>query len=128
MRDFWNRILLILFVFFVFTAIFFAFRSVLVHQFIFNRSFSSSSSQDQVNITEDAFLERLAVSFPDIVKELSQLSPQQQQQLIEQLRQEAIAFASANGQSDEQAQKLGEVIATVLSKVIAQPSIGSTYF
>lgn len=128
MKDFWNRILLIFFVFFVFVAVFFAFRSAAVRQFIFNRSFSPSSSQIQVHITEGAFLERLAISFPDIVKELSQLSPQQQQKLIEQLRQDAIAFASASGQSDEQAQKLGEVIATALSKAIAHPSIGSIYF
>ncbi|WP_019222410.1 hypothetical protein [Bartonella rattaustraliani] len=48
--------------------------------------------------------------------------------MIEQVRRDVIAFASASGQSDEQAQKLGGAVAAALSKAIAQPSIGSAYF
>ncbi|UTO29413.1 hypothetical protein [Bartonella harrusi] len=120
----WRRILFILFVFSIFFTSTFAFRSVSVHKFLFNQSFSSH----QDDMTEGMILERLAVSFPDIITQLSQLSPQQQKQLIEQVRRYVVAAASANGQNNEQAQKLGGTVVMILLKTISRPSIADSYF
>ncbi|WP_208437443.1 hypothetical protein [Bartonella taylorii] len=120
----WRRVFLILFMFLVFFVSLFAFRNASVHQFLFNRSFSSH----QVHVTEEVLLERLAVSFPDIIAQLSKLNPRQQKQLIEQVRREVVAAASASGQNNEQAQKLGETVAMVLSKAVSRPSIADAYF
>ncbi|MBB5073168.1 hypothetical protein HNQ69_000272 [Bartonella callosciuri] len=124
MELFWRRLLLILFVFFVFAASLFASRNAAVYRFISDRSFSPQS----VNVTEDIILERLATSFPDIIDHLSKISVQQQKQLIEQVRQNTIAAAFADGQSREDALKLGETVATALLKAIAHPSLGDSYF
>ncbi|EJF75694.1 hypothetical protein HWV54_01480 [Bartonella alsatica] len=120
---FGHRILLIFFVFFVFFASFFASRNASVYQ-LFDRSFSSP----KINITQEILLERLAVFFPDIIKNLSKLKPEQQKQLIEQVRCDMIAVAFANGQNNEEAQKLGKTVAMVLSKAISHPSVTDTYF
>ncbi len=120
----WRRVFLILFMLLVFFVSLFAFRNVSVRQFLFNRSFSSH----QVHVTEEALLERLSVSFPDIIVQLSKLSPRQQKKLIEQVRRDIVAAASASGQSNEQAQKLGETVAMVLSKAVSRPSIADAYF
>ncbi|WP_208435977.1 hypothetical protein [Bartonella phoceensis] len=119
-----HRIFLILFVFLVFFVSLFAFRNPSVYQFLFNRSFSSR----QVDITEGELLERLAVSFPDIIVQLSRLSPEQQKKFIERVRRDIVAAASASGQSNEQAQKVGESVVRILSKAISHPSIADTYF
>ncbi|WP_425548547.1 hypothetical protein [Bartonella pachyuromydis] len=124
MRSFGRRIVFVLFVFSVFFASIFSSRSVSVYQFLSDRSFSSP----QVNITEEVLLERLTVSFPDIIMQLSKLSPEQRKKIIEKIRHDIIAFASASGQSDEQAKKLGGVVAVVLSKAIFHPSIADVYF
>ncbi|WP_208440480.1 hypothetical protein [Bartonella raoultii] len=124
MRSFGNRIFFILFVFSIFGASLFISRNFAVYRFSSDRSFSSS----QVNVTEEALLERLAVSFPDIIVQLSKLNPEQQKRLIEQVRRDMVAVAFANGQSNEQAQKLGRIIVLILSKAIAHPCIIESYF
>lgn len=121
----WHRIVLILFVFLIFGACMFASQNVAVYKFFVNKSFSSS---DEMHVTEDMLLERLAVSLPDLVKRLSKMNPQQQKQLIEKVRRETIAAASESGQSDENAQKLGRTVAMVLLKAISRPSIADAYF
>ncbi|WP_051013492.1 hypothetical protein [Bartonella florencae] len=127
-----RRVFFILLVFFAFFASLFASRNVAVRHFLFNRSFSSSFehifSSSQINITEEAFLERLAVFFPDIIVRLSKLSSEQQKKIIEQVRCDMIAFAFANGHNSEQAQKLGRIVAVVLSKAISHPSVSGSYF
>ncbi|AGF76075.1 hypothetical protein [Bartonella vinsonii] len=120
----WRRILFVLFVFFIFFASLFASRNVAVHKFLFGGSFSSQ----QVDVTEEILLERLAVLFPDIITQLSKLNSEQQKQLIEEFRRDVISAASANGQSSEQARKLGETVVMVLSKAILHPSIADAYF
>ncbi|USP03425.1 hypothetical protein [Bartonella taylorii] len=125
MKSCWRRIIFILFVFFVFFASLFASRNVAVYQFLFDRSFSSSQ---QVDITEEVLLEKLAVSFPDIIIHLSKLSSEQQKQLIQQVCRGVIAAASANGQSEELSRKLGKTVAIVLSKAISNSSIADAYF
>lgn len=124
MRSCGNRIVFIFFVFSVFVASLFVSRNVTVYRFLSDRSFSSS----QINLTEEVLLEKFAVSFPDVIVQLSKLNPEQQKKLIEQLRHDMIAFASASGQSNEQAQKLGGIVAVVLLKAISHPSIVDTYF
>ncbi|WP_273759347.1 hypothetical protein [Bartonella sp. ML70XJBT.G] len=124
MRSCGNRIVFIFFVFSVFVASLFVSRNVTAYRFLSDRSFSSS----QVNITEEQLLEKFAVSFPDVIMQLSKLKPEQQKKLIEQVRHDMIAFASASGQSSEQAQKLGGIVAVILSKAISHPSIVDTYF
>ncbi|AFR26568.1 hypothetical protein MF1_03870 [Bartonella quintana] len=121
-----RRIVLCVFVFLVFAASFFASRNVAIYQFLFGRFFSSH----QVDVTEAEamLLERLAISFPDIIMELSKLNPQQQKQVIEQIRQYTIAAAFASGQSDEDAQKLGRAVVVAIFKAISHPSIGDAYF
>ncbi|WP_317993494.1 hypothetical protein [Bartonella gliris] len=120
----WRRGVLILFVFVVFAASLLVSRNAAVYQFFFNRSFSSQ----QVDITEDMLLERLALSFPDIIIQLSKMNPQQQKQFIERVRRDMIAAASASGQSEEHAQKLGDNFAMAILKAISHPSIGNAYF
>ncbi|WP_375642095.1 MULTISPECIES: hypothetical protein [unclassified Bartonella] len=120
-----RRIIFILFVFFIFGAVFFASRSGAVYQFFSGRS---SSSSQKLDVTEEELLERLSVSFPDIIKHLSKMSPQQQELFIAQLRRDIIALASKSGQSREQAQKSGEIVAMALSKAISRPSIANAYF
>ncbi|WP_156850743.1 hypothetical protein [Bartonella refiksaydamii] len=124
MRSCGRRVILILFVFCVFFASLFVSRNAAVYQFLFDRSFSSQ----QVDVTEEMLIERLAVSFPDIIMQLSKLSSEQQEKLIEQVYQGVVATASANGQSDEQSKKLGRTVAVILSKAIARPSITDAYF
>ncbi|CAF26376.1 hypothetical protein [Bartonella quintana] len=119
-----RRIVLCVFVFLVFAASLFASRNVAIYQFLFGRFFSSH----QVDVTEAMLLERLAISFPDIIMELSKLNPQQQKQVIEQIRQYTIATAFASGQSDEDAQKLGRAVVVAILKAISHPSIGDAYF
>ncbi|WP_375649684.1 hypothetical protein [Bartonella sp. OT172YNZD] len=125
MGSFLHRIIFILFVFFIFGAIFFASRSSAVYQFFSGRS---SFSSQKFDVTEELLLERLSVSFPDIIKHLSKMSPQQQELFIAQLRRDVIALAFKNGQSREQAHKSGETIAMALSKAISRPSIANAYF
>lgn len=120
----WRRIFLILFMFLVFFASVFVFRSTSTQKFLFNRSFSSP----KVDVTEEVLLERLAISFPELIKQLSKLSPKQQKQFIEYMRRTTVSAASANGRSDEQAQKLGEAVAMVLSKAVSNPSVTGAYF
>lgn len=124
MRSCGNRIVFIFFVFSVFVASLFFSRNVTVDRFLSDRSFSSP----QFNLTEGVLLEKFAVSFPDVIVQLSKLNPEQQKKLIEQLRHDMIAFASASGQSNEQAQKLGGIVAVVLLKAISHPSIVDAYF
>ncbi|GAA5094744.1 hypothetical protein [Bartonella acomydis] len=127
-----RRIIFIVLVFFVFFASLFASRSVVVHKFLFNGSFSSSFERtffsSQIDITEEVFLERVAVLFPDIIMHLSKLNPEQQKKLIEQVRCNVIAIAFANAHSSEQAQKLGRIVAVTLLKAISHPSIVAAYF
>ncbi|WP_409360786.1 hypothetical protein ACRPOS_005360 [Bartonella heixiaziensis] len=122
----WRRSVLILFVFFVFAASLFVSRNGAVYKVLFDRSFSSH--QVNVNVTEGMLLERLALSFPDIVVKLSKMNPQQQKQFIEQVRRDTIAAASASGQSDELARKLGETVAMIILKAVSHPSISDSYF
>ncbi|WP_273719856.1 MULTISPECIES: hypothetical protein [unclassified Bartonella] len=124
MRSCGNRIIFIFFVFSVFGASLFVSRSVTAYRFLSDRSFSSP----QVNITEEVLLEKFAVSFPDVIMQLSKLKPEQQKKLIEKMRHDIIALASASGQNSEQAQKLGRIVAVILSKAISHPSIVDTYF
>ncbi|VEJ45635.1 hypothetical protein [Bartonella vinsonii] len=120
----WHRVVFSLFIFFIFVASLFASRNIAVHKFLFGRSFFSQ----QVDVTEEMLLERLAVLFPDIIMQLSKLNPEQQKQLIEEFRRDVVSAASANGQSSEQARKLGETVVVVLSKAILHPSIADAYF
>ncbi|WP_273756328.1 hypothetical protein [Bartonella sp. MM73XJBT] len=119
-----SRIVFIFFVFSVFIASLFVSRNVAVYKFLFGRSFSSS----QVNITEEVLLEKFAVSFPNVIMQLSKLKPEQQKKLIEKVRHDMIALASASGQNSEQAQKLGRIVAVILSKAISHSSIVDAYF
>ncbi|WP_142416537.1 hypothetical protein [Bartonella massiliensis] len=125
MGFFWRRIIFILFVFFIFGASLFASRNVAVYRFFSDRSFSYSQ---QIDVTEELLLERVLISFPDIIMHLSKMRPQQQELFIEKVRRDAILFASENGQSLEQAHKFGETVAMALSKAISRPSIVNTYF
>ncbi|WP_375619649.1 MULTISPECIES: hypothetical protein [unclassified Bartonella] len=125
MESFSRRIVFILFVFFIFGAVFFASRSGAVYQFFSGRS---SFSSQKLDVTEEELLERLSVSFPDIIKHLSKMSPQQQELFIAQLRRDVIALAFKSGQSREQAHKSGETVAMALSKAISRPSIANAYF
>ncbi|WP_455480184.1 hypothetical protein V4B17_04395 [Bartonella sp. B23] len=120
----WRRVVFILFVFLVFFISFFAFRNASVYRFLFHRPFFSQ----QVDVTEEAILERLAVYFPDIITQLSKLNPKQQKQLIEKVCRDIVAAASAGGQNNEQAQKLGRKVAMVLSRAVSRPSIADAYF
>ncbi len=56
------------------------------------------------------------------------MSPQQQELFIEQVRREAVSFASKSGQSREKAHKFDETVAMALSKAISRPSIANAYF
>ncbi|WP_375656173.1 MULTISPECIES: hypothetical protein [unclassified Bartonella] len=125
MESFSRRIVFILFMFFIFGAVFFASRSGAVYQFFSGRS---SFSSQKLDVTEEELLERLSVSFPDIIKHLSKMSPQQQELFIAQLRRDVIALAFKSGQSREQAHKSGETVAMALSKAISRPSIANAYF
>ncbi|EJF97510.1 hypothetical protein MEI_01204 [Bartonella vinsonii subsp. arupensis Pm136co] len=120
----WRRVLFGLFIFFIFIASLFASRNITVYQLLLERSFPSH----EVDVTEEMLLERLAIFFPDIIIQLSKLDPEQQKQLIEEVRRDVISVASANGQSNEQARKLGETVVMVLSKAILHPSIADAYF
>ncbi|WP_208432510.1 hypothetical protein [Bartonella taylorii] len=120
----WRRGVIILFVFMVFGASLFIFRNGVVYQILFKRSFSSR----QVDVTEEMLLERLALSFPDIINKLSKMNPQQQKKFIEQVRRDTVAAASARGQSDEHARKLGDTVAMAMLKAISSPSIADAYF
>ncbi|WP_406604221.1 hypothetical protein [Bartonella gliris] len=124
----WRRGVLILFVFVVFAASFLVSRNPAVYQFVYQFLFNRSFSSQQVDITEDMLLERLALSFPDIITQLSKMNPQQQKQFIEQVRRDTIAAASASGQSEEHAQKLGDTVAMAMLKAISHPSISDAYF
>ncbi|MCZ2158331.1 hypothetical protein NPX99_03405 [Bartonella sp. 220] len=124
----WRRIVFGMFIFFIFIASLFASRNVTVHKFLFGRSFSSQHSSQQVNLTEEILLERLSTLFPDIIMELSKLNPEQQKQLIEEFRRDVVSAAFANGQSSEQARKLGKTVVVVLSKAVFHPSITDVYF
>ncbi|EJF88263.1 hypothetical protein ME1_00721 [Bartonella vinsonii subsp. arupensis OK-94-513] len=120
----WRRVLFGLFIFFIFIASLFASRNITVYQLLLERSFPSH----EVDVTEEMLLERLAIFFPDIIIQLSKLDPEQQKKLIEEVRRDVISVASANGQSNEQARKLGETVVMVLSKAILHPSIADAYF
>ncbi|WP_332060484.1 hypothetical protein [Bartonella sp. CB74] len=121
-----HRIVCVFFIFFVFGASFFIPKIKGPYRVIFNETLPSR----QVSITKigDIFLERLVLFFPDVVANLSKMSPQQKRQLVELVRQDAVIIASANGQSDEDAQKFGEVISVALSKAIFHPYISDAYF
>lgn len=120
----WRRCVFALFVFMVFGVGLFISRSGVVYQFLFKRSFSSQ----QVDVTEEMLLERLALSFPGIISQLSKMNPQQQKKFIEQVRRDTIAAAAARGRSDEHAQKLGDTVAMAMLKAISSPSIVDAYF
>ncbi|UNE55566.1 hypothetical protein [Bartonella machadoae] len=120
----WRRVLLVLLVFFVFFTSTFAFRSASVREFLFNRS----SPSHQVDVTEGMILERLALSSSEIIAQLSKLSPQQQKKLIERVYRDVVVAAEANGQSHEQAQKLGGTVVAFLLKAVSRPSIADSYF
>ncbi|CDO47172.1 hypothetical protein AT246_05170 [Bartonella henselae] len=124
MEPFKHRIVVVLFAFLIFAASLFISRNPSTYLFLFNRSFSSN----QVSVVEELILERLEVSFPDIIMKLSKLNPQQQKQLIEQVYRDIVAIASANGQSIEQARKLGEAGAMVLSRAISRGAVSDAYF
>ncbi|WP_175869208.1 hypothetical protein [Bartonella gabonensis] len=126
MGFFSSRIAFILFVFLIFAVGIFAPHSVTVQKF-FSGYLSSSSSQ-QVEVTEELLLERWAMAFPDIIVHLSKMSPEQQELFIEQVRRDAVLFASESGQSREKAHKFGETVATALLKAISRPSIANAYF
>lgn len=126
MGFFSNRVALILFVFLIFGACILASRSVVVHKFL--SGYISSSSSQQVEVTEELLLERWAMAFPDIIVHLSKMNPQQQEQFIEQVRRDAVSFASESGQSREKAHKFGETVAMALSKAMSRPSIANAYF
>ncbi|CAK01940.1 hypothetical protein [Bartonella tribocorum] len=126
MGFFSNRVALILFVFLIFGACILASRSVVVHKFL--SGYISSSSSQQVEVTEELLLERWAMAFPDIIVHLSKMNPQQQEQFIEQVRRDAVSFASESGQSREKANKFGETVAMALSKAMSRPSIANAYF
>ncbi len=60
MESFSRRIVFILFMFFIFGAVFFASRSAVVYQFF---SDCSSFSSQKLDVTEEELLERLSVFF-----------------------------------------------------------------
>ncbi|WP_254492974.1 hypothetical protein [Bartonella sp. B1099] len=126
MGFFSGRIAFILFIFFIFGVSIFASRSVVVHKFL--SGYVSSSSSHQVEVTEALLLERWAMAFPDIIVQLSKMSPQQQELFIEQVRRDAVSFASESGQSREEAYKFGETVAMALSKAMSRPSMANAYF
>ncbi|WP_273717852.1 MULTISPECIES: hypothetical protein [Bartonella] len=129
MGFFSGRIAFILFIFLIFGVSIFASRSVVVHKFLSGYiSSSSSSSSQQVEVTEELLLERWAMAFPDVIERLSKMSPQQQELFIEQVRRDAVSFASGSGQSREEAHKFGETVAMALSKAMSRPSIANAYF
>ncbi|QEE12481.1 hypothetical protein MNL01_05735 [Bartonella krasnovii] len=131
MGFFSSRIAFILFIFLFFGVAIFASRSVVVHKFLSSYLFSSSSSSSssqQVEVTEALLLERWAMAFPDVIERLSKMSPQQQELFIEQVRRDAVLFASESGQSREKAHKFGETVAMALSKAMSRPSIANAYF
>ncbi|EJF86313.1 hypothetical protein [Candidatus Bartonella washoeensis] len=132
MGFYWHRSVLIFFVFLVFAASLFVFRNSAFYGFFSDRSVSShqmrSVSSHQMDVTGDMLLERFALSFPDIITKISKMNPQQQKQFIEQVRRDTIAAASASGQSDEHARKLGDAVAMTMLKAISHPSIGDAYF
>ncbi|MCZ2204070.1 hypothetical protein [Bartonella sp. A05] len=117
-------IILILSGLFIFAA------SLLVYQgsSTYKSLFSKSTFSNQADVTEDMLLERLTVSLPDVIMDLSKMSDTQKQAVIKQARRDAIAAASASGQSNEQAQKFGETVAMAVSKALYQPSVGDSYF
>ncbi|WP_332066025.1 hypothetical protein [Bartonella sp. CB189] len=132
-----RRGVFILVIFLLFGANFLFSGSKTVHKFIRSNIFpsyqadvGSSSHQDMVftDSAEHVILERLAVSFPDIMENISKMNPQQKKQLIELVRRDAIASAVANGHSEAAARKYGEAVAMVLSKIAFNSSIGDDYF
>ncbi|QEE09529.1 hypothetical protein D1093_07920 [Bartonella kosoyi] len=128
MGFFSGRIVLILFMFLILGVGIFAPRSAVVHKFLSSYISSSSSSSQQVEVTEALLLERWAMAFPDIIEHLSKMSPQQQELFIEQVRRDAVSFASESGQSREKSHKFGETVAMALSKAMSRPSIANAYF
>lgn len=128
MGFFSGRIVLILFMFLILGVSIFAPRSTVVQKFLSGYIPSSSSSSQQVAVTEAVLLERWAMAFPDIIVQLSKMSPQQQELFIEQVRRDAVSFASESGQSREEAHKFGETVAMALSKAMSRPSIANAYF
>ncbi|WP_273758339.1 hypothetical protein [Bartonella sp. AU55XJBT] len=126
MGFFSSRIAFILFMFFIFGVSIFASRSVVSHKFF--SGYVSSSSSQQVEVTEALLLERWAMAFPDVIERLSKMSPQQQELFIEQVRRDAVSFASESGQSREEAYKFGETVAMALLKAMSRPSIANAYF
>ncbi|WP_019224430.1 hypothetical protein [Bartonella rattimassiliensis] len=125
MGSFGHRIVLILFMFSIFGAGLFALRSGTISQFLPGRS---SFSSQQIDVTEEALLERLSVSFPDIIMRLSKMNPQQQELFIEKVRRDVVSFACENGYGNEKAQEFGKTVAMVLSKAVSHPSIANAYF
>ncbi|ATP12624.1 hypothetical protein BHOIPH791_11780 [Bartonella henselae] len=124
MEPFRHRVVIIVFAFLFFAAIFFVSRNPSVYRFLFNRSFSSN----QVSVTGGMLIERLEVFFPGLIRELSKLNPQQQKQFIERVRCDIVTAASANGKSIEQACQLGEIVAMVLSRAISRGTVSDAYF
>ncbi len=130
MGFFSGRIAFIFFIFLLFGVSIFASQSVVVHKLLSNYMFSSSSpsSSQQVEVTEALLLERWAMAFPDVIERLSKMSPQQRELFIEQVRRDAVSFASESGQSREEAHKFGETVAMALTKAMSRPSIANAYF
>ncbi|WP_455478172.1 hypothetical protein V3565_05445 [Bartonella sp. B10] len=128
----WRRVVLILFMFFLFAASLFISRGMEVYHLVFDKtSFSHPDSVTEeafLDVVQEVFLERLAVSFPDVIENLSTMNLQQKKALIDMARKDAVAAASANGQDCERARKFGEAVATAVSKAIFHPSIVNTYF
>ncbi|WP_336279508.1 hypothetical protein [Bartonella sp. CB175] len=134
MRFCWRRGAVILFVFSFSVAVFFIFRSGGIGWFVRSGVLSSPQAEtlkdlkDDVTSIEHLILERLAVSFPEFLKNASKMSVQQKKQLIELIRRDAIASAFANGHSEVAAREYGEAVAMAVSKAIFNSSIGDDYF
>ncbi|WP_019221471.1 hypothetical protein [Bartonella senegalensis] len=119
-----HRVVIVVISFLIFVAVLFVYWKPSVSHVLFNRSLSSH----QDSVTEKVLLERLEISFPGIITKLSKLKPQQQKQLIEQVRRDIVAAAAASGQSNEQARKLGDTAAMVLSKAASRAAVADAYF
>ncbi|MET3589549.1 hypothetical protein ABID23_000631 [Bartonella silvatica] len=119
-----HRIVFILFVFSVSFAAFFVPRSAFLKHFLLNPSLPLQ----QVSVTEEDVLERVAVSFPGLIAHLSQMDSEKQKQFIEQVRREVVIIAYSNGRNSEQAQELGRMISVVLLKLVSRPSFADDYF
>ncbi|WP_336276523.1 hypothetical protein [Bartonella sp. CB178] len=132
MEFFWRRMGLIAVVCLVFVSSLLASKVGLFHKFTFTKSLSSYRSEGvgsgEVDLTESVILERLVVSFPDILAGLSQLDSRQKEWVVEFMRKNAVAAAFADGWGDESARKFGEAVAIAIAKAASRPTVGDDYF